>query len=61
MFSLDNSNRTDCVRLIESVSQLSDLTNKITLNDDETTRFVCCVHCILYVFFIEAQLMFVLY
>lgn len=37
MFSFDNSNRTDRVRLIESVSQLSDLTNKITLNDDDTT------------------------
>ncbi|XP_026275517.1 PAS domain-containing serine/threonine-protein kinase isoform X1 [Frankliniella occidentalis] len=37
ILSLDNSNHTDCRRLIESVSQLSDLTNKITLRDDETT------------------------
>ncbi|KAK3926668.1 PAS domain-containing serine/threonine-protein kinase [Frankliniella fusca] len=37
LLSLDNSNHTDCRRLIESVSQLSDLTNKMSLHDDETT------------------------
>lgn len=37
ILSLDNSNRTDCLRLIESVSQLSDVTNKLSLHDDETT------------------------
>lgn len=37
MFSLDNSHHTDCLRLIEPASQLSDLTNKLSLHDDETT------------------------